>query len=271
MNLSHATIWITGASSGIGEALAYALCEKFPHSTLVLSARRNEELERVKARCVAQHGARSEKIFIQPLDLSQTETLQASVSEVLHNCGHIDLLVNNGGIAQRSLASETTLAVDRRIMEVNFFGTVALTKALLPSMLARKQGHFAVVTSVVGKIGTPYRSAYSASKHALHGFFDSLRAELWQENIQVTLITPGFIKTAISLNALLGDGTALGTMDGAQASGMSAEECARRIIRALERDAEEVAMGGPREMAVLVLKRLAPRVLSRILQTAQVR
>ena len=257
-------VWITGASSGIGEALAYAWAAR--GAKLILSARRAEVLERVKARCQRK----DEDILLLPLDLAESETMEAKVKEALGYFGKVDILVHNGGISQRSLVKETALSVDRRIMEVNFFGTVALTKALLPSMLAGQRGRFVVVTSLVGKFGTPYRSAYAASKHALHGFFDSLRAELWQEGIRVTLICPGFIKTEVSINALQGDGSALNQMDDAQAKGMSAEACAKAILRAVDRDAEERYIGG-REVMGVYLKRFFPRLFSRILRKARVR
>ncbi len=271
MTFQNRIIWITGASSGIGEALAYAFWRE--GATLVLSARRLNELERVKRTClqIQKGGEKDNKnaIVLVPLDLAASETLPAIAYDVLQRLGHIDILVNNGGVAQRSLAKDTAMAVDRSIMEVNFFGTVALTKALLPSMLERKAGHIVVVSSVVGKLGTPVRSAYSASKHALHGFFDSLRAEVWRENIAVTIVCPGYIRTAISLNAFVGDGSKQNTMDNAQAKGMSAEECARKILKAVAQGKEEVAMGG-KEIWGIYLKRFVPRLFSKIIRRVKV-
>ena len=271
MNLSNKTIWITGASSGIGEALAIALCKQQWQGTLILSARRTEELERVKEMCVSQFAVKPENIFLQTLDLSNSETLQLSVDEVLKKCHYVDILINNGGVAHRSLAKDTLLEIDRRIFEVNYFGTITLTKALLPSMMKRKSGQIVVISSVAGKVGTPFRTAYAASKHALYGFFDSLRAEVWADNIKVTMICPGFIKTAISENALLGDGARFGKMDEAQANGMSADVCARLILDAVDQDKEDIAMGGVREKAALFLKRFAPLRLSKIIRTVRVR
>ena len=184
--------------------------------------------------------------------------------------GGLDLLLHNGGISQRSLIKETQLEVDRRLMEVNYFGTVALTKAVLPYFIQNKKGHFAVVTSLVGKFGSPYRSSYAGAKHALHGFFDTLRAEHYQDNIAVTLICPGFIHTQVSVNAVTGDGSPLGEMDQAQAQGMSAEACADQLLRALLRKKEEVYIGGKETWAVY-LKRFFPGIFSRILRKANVR
>jgi short-subunit dehydrogenase len=240
-HIRNKVIWLTGASSGIGEALAYALAQK--GAKLILSARRKDELERVKGNCapVTQPDVR-----ILPLDLSQSETLKLSTEAAVQIFGHIDILINNGGISQRSFAKDTIIDVDRRIMEVNYFGAVAITKYLLPHFLKRKSGHFVTVSSLTGIFGTPYRSGYAASKHALHGFFDSLRAELYKDvknAILVTMICPGFIRTPITLSAVTGDGTPLGKMDEAQFKGKPAEWCAEKIVSAIERKKEEVYIG----------------------------
>ena len=157
-------IWITGASSGIGEALAYAFAAEGAH--IIISARRVEELERVMGGC---DGAASVQIV--PLDLQDYKSIPALVSDVLREQGKVDILVNNGGISQRSLALETDIEIDRKLMEVNYLGTVAMTKAILPSMLTHQLGHIVTITSLTGKFGTKLRSGYAASKHALHGFF----------------------------------------------------------------------------------------------------
>ena len=183
--LSGKVVWLTGASSGIGEAVAYELAKK--GAKLILSARRTEELERVKGNCAA---AAQQHIKILPVDLAQPETLQLSAGVAIQLFGHIDILINNGGISQRSLAKDTLMDVDRKIMEVDYFGSIALTKYLLPHFIQRKGGHYVTVTSVAGVIGVPSRTGYSAAKHALHGFFDSLRAEVWNDNILVTLVVP---------------------------------------------------------------------------------
>ena len=178
--------------------------------------------------------------------------------------------MNNGGVSQRSLAHETQIAVDKRIMDINYIGTVALTKAILPHFIANKKGHFVVTTSIVGKIGTPLRSSYAASKHALHGFFDSLRAENHKNNIVVSLICPGFIKTNVSKNALTGNGTALGKMDVATGKGMSAERCATLIIKAIEKQKAEVYIAGAKEKMGVYVKRFFPKLFAVLIRKLSV-
>ncbi len=261
--MAKPVIWITGASSGIGEAAA----KKFSKAgyALILSARNEPELHRVKQACAFPADCQ-----ILPLDLASSADFSAKVGTALSFYGQVDILLHNGGISQRSLIKDTLLEVDRRLMEVNYFGTVALTKAILPHFLARKKGQFGVVTSLVGKFGSPYRSSYAGAKHALHGFFDTLRAEHHQDGISVTLICPGFIRTQVSINAVTGDGSPLGEMDQAQDQGMSPEACAEAIFRALVKKKEEVYIGGKETLAVY-LKRFLPGLFSRILRTAKVR
>ena len=251
MDLSNRLVWITGASSGIGEALAYELAGR--GARLVLSSRREEELERVRAAC--EH---PEHHDIVPLDLADPESLEAAARAVLERHGHVDFMVHNGGISQRSLAREADMGVVRRLMEVDYFGTVALTKALLPSMRQRGEGRFVVVTSLVGKVGTPLRSGYSAAKHALHGYFESLRAEEHESGVRVTMVCPGFIRTRVTYNALTADGTPQDSMDRAQENGMSPEECATKIARAMEKERAEVLVGGWERVAVLAWRFCPP-------------
>jgi short-subunit dehydrogenase len=263
--LNDKVIWITGASSGIGEALVYALSAK--GARLILSSRRKEELERVKGNCpsVAQP-----RIRILPLDLEKSDTLQISTEAAVQIFGQVDILINNGGITQRSHVAEASMAVYRRLMEVNFFGPVALTKFLLPHFLKRKKGHFVNITSLTGKFGTPYRSGYAASKHALHGFFDSLRAEHYKDHICVTMVCPGFIHTNLTLSALTADGSPLNKMDEAQYKGRPAKWCARKIVNAIENEKEEVYIGG-REVFGVYLKRFLPGIFSKIIRKVAVR
>lgn len=261
--MSKSVIWITGASSGIGEAAA----KKFSKEgyQVILSARKVQELDRVKSEC-----SFSSEVKVLPLDLVEIDTFEEKVKTAISLFGKVDILLHNGGISQRSLIKETGLEVDRKLMEVNFFGTVALTKAILPHFLSRQSGQFAVVSSLVGKFGSPYRSSYAASKHALHGFFDTLRAEHFQDNITVTMICPGFIRTNVSVNALTADGSTLGKMDEAQAKGMSPEECANEIFKAITQKKEEVYIGGKETLAVYV-KRFFPGIFSKIIKKAKVR
>lgn len=258
-------IWLTGASSGIGEALAYQLSKK--GARLILSSRRKEELERVKGNCPSHS---QPGISIIPLDLEQPDTLEVSTQAAIQIFGHVDMLINNGGVSQRSFIADTSLAVYRRLMEVNYFGTIALTKHLLPHFIHRKQGHFVNITSLTAKFGTPYRSGYAASKHALHGFFEALRAEHHKDNIKVSMICPGFIRTSLTLSALTADGTPLNKMDEAQFKGRPADWCARKIVAAIEKNKEEVYIGG-REVFGIYLKRFFPGIFSKIIRKIAVR
>lgn len=230
---------------------------------LVLSARRAEELQRV----AAATGLPVDSVFVLPLDLTDADTLPPKVAQAIARWGRVDVIVHNGGVSQRSLARDTLLEVDRRIMETNYFGTMALTKALLPHFLQRKSGHFVVISSVMGKFGAPLRSGYCASKHALHGFFDSVRAEHWRENVLVTLVCPGYVHTQVSVNALTGTGAPQNVMDEATAKGIAPAECARRIVLATSEGQREVAIAGPKETVGLLLKRLWPGLLARLLRT----
>lgn len=262
-SIKNKVVWVTGATSGIGEAIVYALAEQ--GAKLVISARRADELKKVADNC------KSSEVLIVPLDLADQSNFEEKKNEVLKKFGRIDILVNNGGISQRSLVKDTSVDVDRKIMEVNYIGTVALTKVVLPQFLKQGSGKFVVTTSTVGKIGTPYRSGYSASKHALHGFFDSLRAEVHDNNISVLLICPGFITTNISINALTGTGEKLGTMDKATAAGLTPAECAREIVKGIIADKQEMVIGGMKEKFGIITKRLFPSLFSVLIRKMAVK
>ncbi len=257
MRFGEKVVWVTGASSGIGEALATAFSRE--GATVVLSARNAAELERVRQAC-AGNGH-----LVLPLDLTRYDAFPVAVSDVLGRFDRVDVLIHSGGVSQRSLAASTELATDRAIMDLNYFGTIALTKAVLPSMLARRRGHIVPISSVVGYVGTPLRSTYAASKHALHGFFDSLRAEVAKDGIDITIVCPGYIRTKVSQNALTGNGAAHGKMDETHQHAMLPEECARRIVDAVAKRKEELLVGGKETWAV-ALKRFAPRIVSRMVR-----
>lgn len=259
-------VWVTGSSSGIGEALVYELARK--GARLILSARRREELERVKQGCT---GTMPDDIKILPLDLADAASLKAKAEEAEAFFGHVDILVNNGGISQRSLARDTQMDVDRKVMEVNYFGAIALSKYLLPGMLRRSSGHHVIISSAVGIISSPYRTGYAASKHALHGFYDGLRAELHDDNIKVTIVCPGFIRTQVSVNSLTGDGSRFNEMDQAQANGIAPDKCARVIVKAIEKEKEEIYIGGFKEVGGIYVKRFFPSLFSRIVRKVKVR
>jgi short-subunit dehydrogenase len=256
-------VWLIGASSGIGEALATVLAAK--GATLVLSARREAELERVRSTC-----AKRDEHLVLPLDMQVSTAFPPAVETVLNRFGRVDHLIHCAGMSQRGSAVETTMTVDRQLMELNYFGPVALTKLVLPSMLARRNGHIVAVSSLLGKFGGPLRSAYCGSKHALHGFFDALRAEVHSHGVAVTIVCPGFIRTNASFNALRADGTPHGRMDENIRQGLAADECARRMVRAIERRRREVYVGNKERLAVYV-SRYAPGVFSRIMRRVRFR
>ncbi|TKC01870.1 SDR family oxidoreductase [Pedobacter cryotolerans] len=255
-------IWITGASSGIGEALVYAYDQL--GSKLIISSRKSEELDRVKANCKNQSN-----IHILILDLENHQSLSSKAEEAQKIYGRIDILINSGGISQRSLALETDLATEQRFININFWGTVILSKAVLPQMLTQNSGSIVAISSLVGKFGTHYRSSYAASKHALHGYFDSLRIELNNPNIHIMLACPGFIKTQVTINALTANGKAQGTMDDAQENGMPAEVFAKKLIKAINNKKEEVNIGGKEVYGVLI-KRFFPKLFSKMIKKAKV-
>lgn len=255
-------IWITGASSGIGEALTYKYNKL--GAKLIISSRNSEELLRVKTNCINETD-----VHVLSLDLEDNASLTAKAEAAIKIFGKIDILINSGGISQRSLAMETDLATEKRFLDINFWGTVILSKAVLPQMLAQNSGNIVAISSLVGKFGTRYRSTYSASKHALHGYFDSLRIEINNPNIHIMLACPGFIKTNVTINALTANGSPQGTMDDAQENGMSANEFANQLIKDIKAKKEEVYIGG-KEVKGILIKRFFPKLFSKIIKKAKI-
>lgn len=229
-------VWLTGASSGIGEALAYELDRQ--GARIILSSRRADVLAGLKQKLTAPDRHR-----VVPLDLEKPFELASVVNDVLTDDTQVDVLINNGGVAQRSLAADTILEVDHRLMLINYLGTVAMTKALLPSMIQRGQGCVASVSSVAGRIGSQLRTGYSGSKFAVVGFMECLRAELWSKGIQVTVLCPGYVNTRVSINAFNGQGEPDGVMDKTNANGISAQSCAEQMLQAIAKGKPEVAIG----------------------------
>jgi dehydrogenase/reductase SDR family member 7B len=251
-------IWITGASSGIGEALAHALSAA--GARLILSSRRAEELERVKAA-----SAHPENTKILTLDLEDIPSRKTKTAQAIALFGQIDIMFHNGGISQRSLVKDTSMEVQRKLMEVDHFSYVELTNHLLPHFIERRSGHFVVISSVMGKIGTPMRSAYAAAKHALHGFFDCLRAEVADQNIRVTIITPGYIRTQIALHAVTGTGSKLGVLGKDIEQGYPAEKAATQILQAVaDGKFESYAGKNGREKLALTINRFAPALFKKL-------
>lgn len=255
-------VWITGASSGIGEALTYELVRR--GARVIISARREEELKRI------QHQAGASQVHVLPLDQEATNTFPSKVQVAMEAFGRIDIMIHNGGISQRSYVKDTLPAIQRKVMEVDYFSYIELTRLLLPHWQQRKTGHIVVVSSVMGKVGTPLRSAYAAAKHALHGFFDCLRTEVWKDNIQVTVILPGYIRTNVSLNAVTAKGEKLNQLGENIGSGYPADKTAVQILKAIQKGKYEKYVGRPfsKEWLAIHLMRLFPTLAIRIFRNA---
>lgn len=254
-------IWITGASSGIGEALARHFAAE--GNTLILSARREDALQRIK-----QSLPRADDHLVLPLDVAQPAQLTEAVATVKTHFERLDVLINNAGITQRSRIMETEMAVDRRLMEVDFFGVIGLTRAVLPWMKQHGSGQIVVISSLVGELPTPKRAGYSAAKHALHGWFEALRAEE-SDWLDILLVLPGFVKTQVSVNALEGDGSPHNQMDDLQESGMDPMVCAKRIAKAMQAKRAQVIIAG-RERAGIYLKRWCPALYRAVIRRVKV-
>lgn len=257
-NFENKVAWVVGASSGIGEEIALQI--NAAGGTVVLSARRAEKLEAVQKKLKYP-----EKAGIIALDLEKQADFEAKANEIAAQFGRIDYLYNNGGLSQRGNAAETPMEVDRRIMEINYFGNIALTKAVLPIMQKQKSGHIVVISSIAGKFGFYLRSAYAASKHALQGFYESLLLEEAHNNIKVTIAYPGKINTEISKSALNADGHAHGVMDHNQETGMPVEECVCKLQKAVTKEKKSVLIGN-KEIWAVHIKRFFPRLFWKIIK-----
>ncbi len=258
------TIWITGASSGLGEALSIAFAQK--GATIVLSGRNEEKLEQVKKQC-----KKPKKHFVIPFDISDVEQAKEAYEIAIEKAGKIDWLINNAGVSQRSLIMDTSEAVERQIMEVDYFAQTRLTRLVLPEMIAQGGGKIVMVSSIAGLVGTQYRGAYSAAKAAIHLWANSLRAELYDNGIEVATIFPGFIKTNVSINALTGDGSVQGTMDEATSNGLTATAFAKQVVKALSKDKEYIIVGGRQEKLATRVNRLSPPKLYKLIRQSQVK
>lgn len=259
MSLRDKIVWITGASSGIGLAATREFLKR--GSLVIVSARRRAELEKLA------QDAEPGQVHVLPVDLSQADGLEDVCQQALAWKGRVDVLVNNAGVSQRSLALETDLETCRKIMELNFFAPVALSRGVIPSMIENKEGRIVIVSSVAGFVGTPKRSSYSASKHACQGWFDSLRAELDGTGVSVTVVAPGYVSTDITQSALTGQGQKHGQSDQGNAQGISPEACARALVKATEKRRREVYVGG-KETYAIYLKRWFPGLVAKIVPGA---
>jgi dehydrogenase/reductase SDR family member 7B len=256
---NNKTIWITGASSGIGEALVFAFAKQ--KANIVLSARNTVALEKV----ITSINYPNEKYLILPFDLKDNFDIELIVNSIIKKFSTIDLLINNGGQSQRSESIHTSEAIEKELMQINYFSQVKLAKAVLPEMIKNKSGHIIIISSIAGKFGFYLRSTYAAAKHALHGYFESLRLENERHNIKVLIVCPGKIKTNVSINAVTESGAAHKQMDESHMHAMSAEDCANKIIQGIIQNKEEILIGG-KEITTVYLKRFFPKWLGRILR-----
>ncbi|GLR19633.1 SDR family oxidoreductase [Portibacter lacus] len=251
------TIWITGASSGIGEGFARALSEAGAY--VILSSRREKVLQEIQSQLAFPN--RSKVVTI---DMEDNNSIDAAC-EMINNEFQIDMVILNAGISQRSRILDTEFQTEQRIMQTNFIGAARLTKLILPKMVEKQKGHFVVLSSVTGKIGVPTRSMYSASKHALHGYFDSLRAELTDSGIFVTILCPGYVYTNISKNAVLGDGAPQNSIDENSKNGMLVDTFVEKALKGIAKKKQEMLIGGKETMGV-VIKRFFPSLLNNIIK-----
>ncbi|MHA7844203.1 MAG: SDR family oxidoreductase [Winogradskyella sp.] len=263
MTFDNKVIWITGASSGIGKALALELSKQ--QCKLILSSRREHKLEEVKNEC-----QQPKNVKIITLDLADYQNMKNIAEKAISLFGKVDILINNGGISQRSLIVDTDIEVDKKLMDIDYLGTVALSKALLPHFIERQTGHFVTVTSLMGKFSSPYRSAYCGAKHALHGFFDALRLEHDKDYIKVTMICPGFVNTNVARNALTGDGSTQNDQDTATENGLDVNVFAKRMLKAIKKEKFEAYIG-QKEVLGIYLKRFFPKLLHKIVLRSAVR
>lgn len=256
---NNKTIWITGASSGIGEACAYLFAKE--KANLILTATREDKLKEVREKCISL----GSKCEILPYDLSDLENIDSLTDKAIAAFGKIDTVFLNAGISQRSKTLDTSFKVDEKIMDVNFFAPVKITKRLLPKMIENGIGTIAVTSSISGKFGFPLRSAYASSKFAVYGFFETVHAEYYDNNIRVVMVCPGRIKTNISYNALEADGRKHAKMDEGQNTGMSAEKAAMKIVKAINKRKPEVLVGG-KELIMVYIKRFCPALARKMVR-----
>jgi len=262
--LNNKIVWITGASSGLGKALAQE-CAALG-AKLVLSARRYDELEKVR---LALPNAQDHLVV--PMDITDESQVRHAYDQVLAAKGRIDWLINNAGLSQRALIQDTTMQTERAIMEVDYFSQVFLTKTVLPTFIQQKSGQIAFVASLAGLLGTQYRASYSAAKGAIHMWANSLRAEVAQEGIGVSVIFPGFVKTNVSFNALNGEGKPQGHQDEAIENGLEPQQFAKITVEALLAGEEYIVVGGHKEKLGVLVSRLSPKLLYKMIRKMKVK
>ncbi|MCU4437030.1 SDR family NAD(P)-dependent oxidoreductase [Acinetobacter bereziniae] len=263
-SLDRKVVWITGASSGIGKALA-AECA-LQGAQVILSARRLEELEKVRVSLL-----HPDHHLSVAMDITDEAQVRHAYEQVLDQKGRIDLLINNAGLSQRALITETSMQTERAIMEIDYFSQVFLTKLVLPTFIAQKSGRIAYISSVAGLLGTQYRATYSAAKAAIHMWANSLRAEVAQDGVKVSVIFPGFVKTNVSFNALNGAGKPQAHQDEAIENGLEADDFAKQTVSALLNGQEYIVVGGAKEKLGVWVSRLSPKTLYKMIRKMKVK
>lgn len=262
---SGQVVWITGASSGIGEGMAKAFAAF--GSKVVLSARNISELTRVRDECLSK-GADSESLLILPLDVIDFDAMPKAFKIIIDKFSRIDVLINNAGQGARDFAVDIDLSIYRRIMDVNLFSAIALSKLVLPTMIKQRSGRILGVSSLAGKIGVPLRTAYCPAKHAVLGFFDALRCEVAFHGISVNVIVPGVVRTGAVANALTGTGQPIGAENGVMEGGLSVEEALDIILVGLIQDVDEIEVAVESESQMMKMKRDDPTSVFRLLENS---
>ncbi|HEX2937040.1 MAG TPA: SDR family oxidoreductase [Bacteroidales bacterium] len=257
------SVWITGASSGIGEALALELSTY--NVKLILSARQTGILENIAEKC-RKNGSLATTL---PFDLSNEIEVKEAAQKASSIYGGVDILINNGGVTQRSDIQDTLVSVDRKIMEIDYFSGLILTKALLPSMITKGYGHIVAISSITGLFGFPQRSAYAAAKHAMVGFYETLWAELHTKGVNVTIVCPGRIQTPISLNAVTANGGQYGIMDHGQNTGIPVEKCAKQIIKAIYKRKNQIVIANFKEHLMIWFNKYIPWLFYKLVDKVQ--
>lgn len=264
MKLNNKKVWITGGGTGIGLALAKAFAKE--GAKLILSGRNTGKLEKARLDINSNH-----EIELIRIDLEDHDGIKTVFNENINKVSDVDILVNNAGISQRSLAEDTQFDVYKKLIDINYLGTVRLSLLMLEQFKKRNAGHFVVISSSAGKFGVPLRTGYSASKFALHGFFDAMRAEQHESGINITMVCPGFINTDISKNALNADGSSYGTMDEAQQKGMSPDAMATTVLNGIKRNKAEILVGGFKETKMAVwMSRFFPSIFRNMIAKMKV-
>lgn len=257
-------VWITGASSGIGEALVRVFAMQ--GASVILSARRLDQLEKVREQLPSP-----DSHLCIPMDVTNASQVRSAVERVFAECGRVDYLINNAGLSQRALIADTTMDTERKIMEVDYFAQINLTKNLLPYLVQQKSGHIVFISSVAGLLGTQYRAGYSAAKGAIHMWANSLRAEYAEQGLDVSVVFPGFVKTNVSFNALNGAGQPQGHQDEAIENGLDAEDFAQKVVAALVSKQEYIVVGGLKERLGVVVSRLSPQLMYKMIRKSKVK